>query len=233
MKIKKPQVNLRYVGTDFWCNPVYQVDDKEAFVKDLNQGKGALDLYWSCPVNDFDGEPNTPFKTDKEIVLINTPQMKKMDRFEKKFTLAVMIAANQYVEGKRSVEWLDFASGIHDLELTKELLAELKEEPMPLVHDPEKGWIVPEPEPKLKEFTVPVTWCVSDEVTVKATSFQDAVQYVLDNLDEIPLGTTPEYVDGSYEIDDGHGGNGTAEEIVEHLKEICWDMKGYETTVQE
>lgn len=224
MKIKKPQVNLRYVGTDFWCNPVYQVDDKEAFVKNLNQGKGTLDLYWSCPVNDFDGEPNTPFKTDKEIVLINTPQMKKMDRFEKKFTLAVMIAANEYVEGKRSIEWLDFASGIHDLELTKELLAELKENPMPLVHDPEKGWI--EPEPELKEYEIPVTWSVYDKIPVKAKSFKDAVLYAMNNLDELPLGVDPKYIDDSFKIDDGEDGNGTADEIIDRLEKIGWDMTG-------
>lgn len=51
-----------------------------------------------------------------------------------------------------------------------------------------------------KTFKVPVEWEVWDFVEVEAESFEKAIKYVLDNKDEIPLGTTPEYIDGSYKI---------------------------------
>ena len=51
-----------------------------------------------------------------------------------------MIAANEYKEG-RSVEWLNLASGINNLELTKELLRELKENPMKMRFIPGVGHV--------------------------------------------------------------------------------------------
>ncbi len=50
------------------------------------------------------------------------------------------------------------------------------------------------------KFKVPVEWAVCDFVEVEADSFKDAVKYVVDNRDKIPLGTEPEYIDGSYKI---------------------------------
>ena len=64
-----------------------------------------------------------------------------LSREDKKLILARMIAANEYVEGKHSVEWVDFASSIKDIELTKELLKELKDNPVEMVWTPDQGWI--------------------------------------------------------------------------------------------
>ena len=66
--------------------------------------------------------------------------MKKYTREEKKFNIACMIAANEYHEGITPIEWLSLASGVHDVELTKEILKELKQEPMKLVWLQEIGW---------------------------------------------------------------------------------------------
>lgn len=51
------------------------------------------------------------------------------------------------------------------------------------------------------KYFIPVTWEVSDYVEVQAKSLKEAYEYVKDNLDEIPLGTEPEYIDGSYRIE--------------------------------
>lgn len=53
----------------------------------------------------------------------------------------------------------------------------------------------------MKRFKVPVTWEVYDTVEVEAETAEEAVKYVEDNLDYIPLGTEPEYVNGSYKTD--------------------------------
>lgn len=70
-----------------------------------------------------------------------------------------------------------------------------------------------------KCFKVPVEWIVYDTVEVEAETFEDAVQYVLDNKDEIPLGTEPDYVDGSYVVR-GEDEAKTDQELIELLKSI-------------
>ena len=56
-----------------------------------------------------------------------------------KFILVKSIAAGEYQDGKRSVEWLDLASGIHNIKLTKALLEE-KTNTYGLVFDSDFGW---------------------------------------------------------------------------------------------
>ena len=53
----------------------------------------------------------------------------------------------------------------------------------------------------MKTFAIPVSWEVSDFVFVNANSLKDAVKFVLENEDSIPLGTEPNYIDGSYLVD--------------------------------
>lgn len=50
------------------------------------------------------------------------------------------------------------------------------------------------------KFLIPVTWKVYDTVEVQAASLEEAYEYVQNNIDNIPLGTEPEYTDNSYEI---------------------------------
>lgn len=68
-------------------------------------------------------------------------------------------------------------------------------------------------------YYIPVTWEVWDKVEVEANSLEEAVKYVKDNIDDIPLGTEPEYIDGSYKIEDGENGEATLEETVKYIKE--------------
>lgn len=143
--MENKEVILIYAGTDFWSRPVYQVSGSEYYVKDINLGMGKnpiSDLYWSYPRNNPEGEPDTPFHVKDGVkVIIRKPVEKVPTREDKKFTLACMIRANEYVEGRNSVEWLDLASGIHDIDLTKELLQELKDAPIEIVWTPETGYV--------------------------------------------------------------------------------------------
>lgn len=92
-----------------------------------------------------------------------------------------------------------------------------------------KGFeLIDEQEPqtkKMKKFKIPVTWEVWDQIEVCAETIEEAIQYVRDNIDTIPLGTEPEYIDGSYKIDDGDNGYASIEETVEYLK-LYWNIDG-------
>ncbi len=77
----------------------------------------------------------------------------------------------------------------------------------------------------MKKFSIPVTWEVWDKIEVEAETIEEAIKYVKENIDEIPLGTEPEYIDGSYRIDDGEDGSATIEETVHYLKEY-WNLSG-------
>lgn len=79
---------------------------------------------------------------------------------------------------------------------------------------------------QIKEFSIPVEWTVWDKITVKATSLEEALQFVRDNLDVVPLGTEPEYIDGTYKISDDEGESYMdIDELKEKLME-CWDLSG-------
>ena len=52
-----------------------------------------------------------------------------------------------------------------------------------------------------KEYKTPVTWSVYDCLSVQANSLEEALKYCKENIDDIPLGDEPEYIDGSYEIE--------------------------------
>ena len=77
----------------------------------------------------------------------------------------------------------------------------------------------------LKNYCIPVTWQVWDKVKIEATSLKDAIEYFKEHSDEIPLGTEPEYIDGSFQIDDGNDGESSIEETLQHLKEY-WNLGG-------
>lgn len=53
-----------------------------------------------------------------------------------------------------------------------------------------------------KTFTIPVSWEVYDTIKVDANTLEEALEWANKHIDEIPLGTTPEYVDASYQIGD-------------------------------
>lgn len=50
------------------------------------------------------------------------------------------------------------------------------------------------------EYTIPVTWEVYDTITVRANDLLEAYHWAVKNEVTIPLGTEPEYVDGSYKV---------------------------------
>ena len=68
-------------------------------------------------------------------------------------------------------------------------------------------------------FKVPVEWTVYDTVEIAANSLEEAIQFVLKNQDTIPLGTEPQYIDGSYKISgtDDYGEN--VEKLSEYIKQ--------------
>ena len=77
----------------------------------------------------------------------------------------------------------------------------------------------------MKQFSIPVVWQVWDKVIVEAETIEDAIRYIKENIDDIPLGTEPEYIDSSYRIDDGQDGQASIDETVRYLKEY-WNSSG-------
>lgn len=77
----------------------------------------------------------------------------------------------------------------------------------------------------MKKFSIPATWSVWDKIEVEAETIEDAIRYVKEHIDEIPLGTESEYIDGTYRIDDGDDGENSVEDTVKYLKEF-WNLSG-------
>ena len=51
-------------------------------------------------------------------------------------------------------------------------------------------------------FKIPVQYEVYGEVEVEASSLEEAIQYAKNNIEDLPLADEPEYIDGSYQIND-------------------------------
>ena len=77
----------------------------------------------------------------------------------------------------------------------------------------------------MKKFSIPVVWKVWDKVEVEAETIEEAIEYVKNNINEIPLGTEPEYIDGTYKIDDGKDDEKSIEETVKYLRKY-WNLSG-------
>lgn len=77
----------------------------------------------------------------------------------------------------------------------------------------------------MKEFSIPVTWQVWDKVDVIAETIEEALQYLEDNMEDIPLGTEPEYIDGTHRVLDGHNGQADIATAVKYLMDE-WDLSG-------
>ena len=129
---------LEYWGENYWGHRVYKQKGMDKYFADLGNEEHP-DIHILSPFNDPDGEPNMHINPEKFIIEVK-PEEPKKSIAELKFTLAKMIAANEYKEGKSAVEWVDLANGIHNLPLTKQLLAELKENPLELRFVPGFGW---------------------------------------------------------------------------------------------
>lgn len=69
-----------------------------------------------------------------------------------------------------------------------------------------------------KSYYIPVCWQVWDKVEVKAVSLRDAIEHLKANIDKFPLGSEPEFIDGSYKILDGQNGNASIEDTIKHIK---------------
>ena len=77
----------------------------------------------------------------------------------------------------------------------------------------------------MKKFSIPVKWEVWDKINVEAETIEDAVQYVKEHIDDLPFGSEPEFVDGSYNIYDGENGEASIEDTVKYLREY-WNLSG-------
>lgn len=129
-----------YVGNHFMDSaPVYRLMDLDVFVVNMNSNSENPELFWLSPLNDADGEPSSPVKMKIKLV---DPERKEPTREERKLIIARMIHANEFKIGKTSVEWLDLASGIHNLDLTKELLNELMTTPYKMEFKQGEGWVL-------------------------------------------------------------------------------------------
>ena len=54
---------------------------------------------------------------------------------------------------------------------------------------------------KKKIYSFPVSWEVYDRVEIEAASEAEARKILESNLDSLPLGTSPYYIEGSYRVD--------------------------------
>ena len=53
-------------------------------------------------------------------------------------------------------------------------------------------------EENIEEWTIPVCWEVFSKITVRAATLEEALQYVREDPDDMPLPTDMEYIDGSF-----------------------------------
>lgn len=53
-----------------------------------------------------------------------------------------------------------------------------------------------------KVYSFPVYWQVRDRIEIEAATEEEAKSLLLSNIDDIPLGYSPNYVDGSYRLDE-------------------------------
>ena len=74
----------------------------------------------------------------------------------------------------------------------------------------------------MEEYDIPVLWQVFDRIPIRGLSLEDAVRTAKENFDLLPLGTNPEYVEDSYQIDDGNDGNNSVEKTVKYLEDIYY-----------
>lgn len=77
----------------------------------------------------------------------------------------------------------------------------------------------------MKKFSIPVTWEVWDKIEIEAETIEEAIRFFEDNVDVLPLGTDPEYREGSHHIMDGEDGNANIHNTIKYLKEN-WDLSG-------
>lgn len=49
------------------------------------------------------------------------------------------------------------------------------------------------------KYKIPVEWAVYDTVEIEADTLEEAIKKFDETIDYIPLGTEPEYIDGSYQ----------------------------------
>jgi len=53
-----------------------------------------------------------------------------------------------------------------------------------------------------KKFKIPVTYELYGYVIVEARTLKEAIKYAVDNIDDLPLPDNPEYVDGSFVVEE-------------------------------
>lgn len=64
-----------------------------------------------------------------------------------------------------------------------------------------------------KVFSIPVEWVVTENLDIKANSLEEAIEFINNNIDEIPLGENPAYIDGTYRISADEDNDMDAEKI--------------------
>ena len=69
-----------------------------------------------------------------------------------------------------------------------------------------------------KVFSIPVEWVVTETLEIKANSLKEAIIFINENADEIPLGDEPAYIDGTYRISADEDYDMDTEKIVRNLE---------------
>lgn len=136
--------NLYFIGNDSWGRPVYQIEASNQFVKDINDGLGQEpDLYTYTPESKkyyIEGEPAAKYEVEEGVeIVVHTQEDMEKEFDYARFRVAHAIKATVSYQ-PLTVKQIDFLSGIHDIERTKEVLKDLKRNPYPLEYDRLDGW---------------------------------------------------------------------------------------------
>ena len=73
-------------------------------------------------------------------------------------------------------------------------------------------------------YSIPMEWVVSENLKVRAKNLPEAVTYLNAHSDEIPLGTEPAYIDGTYKISADENNNLNTDEIVSNLEAYGYEQ---------
>lgn len=79
-------------------------------------------------------------------------------------------------------------------------------------------------------FAIPMEWIVTETFNVRADSLIDAVKYLKEHINEIPLGSDPCYLEGSHRISADLTGNMPVGEVADNLEGFgyqTWDIAEY------
>ena len=79
-----------------------------------------------------------------------------------------------------------------------------------------------------KVFSIPVEWVMTETLDVRADNLKEALQFLIDNDANIPLGTDAQYIDGTWKISADESNTGIVEDFLETAECYCSEREAEE-----